>query len=265
MAHGLSCSVGMRLPLDRQGFVPPLLLAAALASPVAAHAVSFGAGGGTEWSAISSGPSTSAVYAYGACAVPHVTFALGAVRYEDPSTVATGPLAVVIVPVVDALALRAWATHFAGNDGFHADRLRGGPEWTLPRDAMLGVYFTYLDNDRTGVFRTGGAEFEIPVRPHWTARANGSATLDGGTLTALQGAVGFGWSPVASVHFTVEAGLASRNAILVTSSPAGGAGGPHLLPLPLGGGGGAANRGELVAVSAGAEPTLDVGLRVALP
>jgi len=245
-----------------------LLATVLLAAPRATVASPWGAGAGTEWSAVEHGASTSVEYGYGSFTLARTSVALGGLHYDDGSITANGPLFAGVAPLGPAVLLRAWAMRYFGDQDFRAWRLRGGPEWTLPGATTLGLYFSYLDSDRNGVLRSASAELAVPFRSHWTARMNGGASQLPGSDTATQGAIGLGWSPHSTIEITAEAGLARNGAFLGAASAGGGGSGGGGLPLPLGlGGGGGQGRGRSIETTTlpGTEPTLSLGLRVALP
>ena len=253
--------------------IPLLAVVASIAllawgTPRVAGASPLGAGAGTDWSSVAHGPSITAVYAYGSFTTGRTSVALGGLHYDDGSITAAGPLAAAVAPIAPAISVRAWWTQYLGAGDFRAWRLRGGPEWTLPGAATLGAFFAYLENDRDGVQRSGSLEIGVPLKAHWTGKLDAGAARLPGDITATQGALGVAWSPIANFELNGEAGLARHGAFLGASSATGGSGGgPSLLPLGLGGhgGGNAQGRPSATAPSNDVEPTLSLGLRIALP
>lgn len=236
--------------------------------PGAACASSLGAGAGSDWSSVAHGASVASVYGYGSFTAGRTSVALGGLHYDDGSLTASGPLVAAVAPIASALSVRAWWTQYLGAGGFRAWRLRGGPEWTLPRQATLGAFFAYLENDRDGVQRSGSVEVGVPLNAHWTGKLDTGVARLPGAITAVQGALGVAWSPLANLELSGEAGLARHGAFLGTASGTGGSGGgPSLLPLGLGGNGGGNGRGRssTPTMTNDVEPTLSLGLRIALP
>lgn len=240
---------------------------AAWQAPQAA-ASALGAGAGTDWSLVAHGATVTSVYGYGSFSAGRTGLALGGLHYDDGSITAAGPLVAAVAPVAPSLAMRAWWTRYLGEAGFRAWRLRGGPEWTLPRNATVGAFFAYLKNDRDGVQRSGSLEIALPLNARWTGKLDAGAARLPSAITATQAAVGLAWTPFASVELSGEAGLAHHGAFLGSASATGGGGvGPLPLPLGLGGNGGGNGRGPTPPTSTGddVEPTLSLGLRIALP
>ena len=261
-----------RSMLHRTSFLAAVfaLALAAPSAPRVATASPLGVGAGTDWSSVANGATVTSIYGYGSLSAGRMGLALGGLHYDDGSITAAGPLVAAVAPVAPSLLARAWWTQYFGDGGFHAWRLRGGPEWTLPRNATVGAFFAYLENDRDGVQRSGSLEIAIPVNARWTGKADAGAARLPGAITATQAALGVAWTPFASVELSGEAGLAYHGAFLGSASAAGGGGGgggPLTLPLGLGGSGGGNGRGRTTATGTvdDVEPTLSLGLRIALP
>ena len=235
--------------------------------PRVACASTLGAGAGTDWSSVAHGASVASVYGYGSFTAGRSSVALGGLHYDDGTITASGPLVAAVAPIASALSMRAWWTQYRGADDFRAWRLRGGPEWTLPRNATLGAFFAYLENDRGGVQRSGSLELGVPWNAHWTGKLDAGAARIPGAITAVQGSLGVAWSPLTNLELSGEAGVASHGAFLAASAAGGSGGGPSLLPLGLGGNGGGngPRRSSTPTTTNDVEPTLSLGLRIALP
>jgi len=244
------------------------IVLAAVSTPRAAISAPLGVGAGTDWSSVANGATVTSIYGYGSLSAGRTGVALGGLHYDDGTITAVGPLVAAVAPVAPAIVARAWWTQYFGDAGFRAWRLRGGPEWTLPRKATVGAFFAYLENDRDGVQRSGSLEIAVPVSARWTGKLDAGAARLPGAITATQAALGVAWTPFASVELSGEAGFANHGAFLGSASAAGGGGGgPLSLPLGLGGGGGGTGRGRTTPTSTvnDVEPTLSLGLRIALP
>jgi len=247
-----------------------LLVAAwLLASVPVAGGATFGGGGGVDWSAGPGDQSTSAASAYAVTSGVRASVALGVLRFDDRFV---GPgygfLGALALQPRDGLILRAWSARHVGEGAFRGWRIKAGPEWVLPRESTLGLFYAHHESSLDGVLQGGSVEIATPVAPRFTARAAGGHLRGGGSVSSSQGTLGVTWAPIARLELSADAGLAHNGAFLSAGPPQGpsGSGGGGLgLPPGLLPGGSSASHVTPSASRFETAPTIGLGIRVALP
>ncbi len=240
----------------------PAASARAAAGPVP------GAGGGAEWFSGPGGQGGAVLHGHVSISGERASLALGGLRFDDRDAGAgAGPLASAALRVADALVVRGSVARYLGDRGLRALRVRGGPEWSLPRGRKLAATLTYLESNLAGVSRGASAELATPLGDRWTGRLSGGLEGASRSRASLAGAVGLSWRPSLRLECYADAGFAEgpRTAASPSSSfPRGPPRGPLGLPLELGTGAAPRTEGE-AAASPRAGPTLALGLTLTLP
>lgn len=255
---------GPRLPLHI------LLVSIALGTAAGSRpaAAGPGAGGGAEWYSGPADQTTGIVYGYAAWTGARSSVALGALRFDDEQAgEGWGPLAAVAAPLGSSVLLRAQGIRYIGETDLRAWRLKIGPEWSMPGERTIGLFFTYLENNYGSIARGASAEMRVPFRPGWAWRMSGGASRLSDSETSAQAALGLAWVPDARLEIAAEAGLARNGAFINVPTPGRGgrgSGGPLGLPIGLGSGGSERQATETRS-AASTDPTFSLGLRFALP
>jgi hypothetical protein len=183
------------------------------------------------------------------------------VRYDDSvvgkGVSATGGLA---VPLGEALAVRAQGTRFLGDGDYRAWRAKVGPQFTLPGQGALMLWYVRYQDNQSQTSDAAALEGAVPVTDRWTAKLDASYGSASQGLSGGQAALGASWIAFPHLELTGEVGLAQQNAVLV----GGPQGGPGRLPIL-----GALGPGNSGSGSQTEQPSLSttvlLGVRVVFP
>ncbi len=189
---------------------------------------------------------------------------LAGIRYGDGQLgPGIGLFANGAVQVASRVLARAVVLRAIGDGTYRAWRWRVGPEFPLPSDRTVGLYYLRLTNNAGEKFGSAGVELGASLSPSIAAQVGSSYGKWNTDATTAQGTVSGTWYPVARVLLLGEFDV-GRN--LTTTSAAGPSGGGVLggLPLPGGIGGGSRGRGGETSARSEVSTAGQIGVRFLL-
>lgn len=239
---------------------PPLAILTSLLVPDA-NAGTLSAGAGFDYQTGPGAGSYRSVLLFGSTQGGAGDMTIAGIRYGDGQLgPGIGLFANGAVQMAPRVLARAVVLRAIGDGTYRAWRWRIGPEFLLPSDRTLGVYYLRLTNNAGERFGSAGVELAASFSPSITAQVGSSYGRWSSGAATTQGTVSGTWHPVARVLLLGEFDV-GRN--LTTTSAAGpsGSGGLGGLPLPGGIGGGGRGRGGETSVRSEVSTAGQIGVR----